>query len=644
MTRALAALLAAVAVLTAGTALADRLHHDLVVRIMPAKGLIEVRARIALPSGQPIAFALPKDTQPQDLRIDGRAAKAARRGGIWSTASDESRPRDLELTYVLRALPDARRLIGPDGTFLAGGWTPRLGQADFTYRLEIAAPAGQRAVAAGRLVDEQDREDGYRAVFESEFADDHVALFAGPYQVREREHEGIRLRTYFHPGLEDLADGYLEQTTKYLDLYADWIGAYPFSAFHIVSGPLPVGLGFRNMTYIGIRVLRLPFIRFTSLGHEVLHNWWGNGVGVDYARGNWSEGLTTFMADYTYAEQRDPKRARGKRLDWLRDYAALPADRDRPVRAFVSKSHDAAQVVGYNKVAFIFHMLRQRLGTEAFDAGIRAFWQANRFRRAGWNELRTAFEAASGQDLARFFAQWLERTGAPDLRLSGAAAGPGNQVRFTLAQVGRPYALKIPVRLQTSAGAESHLVDLTTSRQSFTLNAGAGVTGLRIDPDFDLFRRLVPGETPPILRDVTLDRASGTVVLADGASATTARRLAARLLDTEVREVEPDPASVGKGPLLLIGLAERVHAFRRAAGLPDPPREIAGEGSARVWVERVDGNPVLTVAAADQESLAALMRPLPHYGRRSYLVFDGRKAVVKGAWPATASALAVRFD
>ena len=40
-----------------------------------------------------------------------------------------------------------------------------------------------------------------------------------------------------------------------------------------------------------------------SLAHEVLHAWWGNAVAVDYERGNWSEALTTFMADYALAEE-----------------------------------------------------------------------------------------------------------------------------------------------------------------------------------------------------------------------------------------------------------------------------------------------------------------------------------------------------
>ena len=61
-------------------------------------------------------------------------------------------------------------------------------------------------------------------------------------------------------------------------------------------------------------MIRLPFIMHTSLGHEIAHCWWGNGVYVDYEKGNWSEGLTTYVADYLYKERASLGQAREYRL------------------------------------------------------------------------------------------------------------------------------------------------------------------------------------------------------------------------------------------------------------------------------------------------------------------------------------------
>ena len=281
----------------------------------------------------------------------------------------------------------------------------------------------------GRLIDEKQADGRYSARFEFKQPAEGISLMAGPYRIGERRvrtaaGSELRLRTYFHAEIASLAPAYLDSIAGYLDLYERWIGAYPFSEFSVVSSPTPTGFGMPSLTYLGIQVLRLPFIRATSLGHEVLHNWWGNGVYPDYAQGNWAEGLTNFMADYAYRERESSEAASAMRLAWLRDFAAMPPGADTALARFSSRTHGASQIVGYDKSAMLFFMLRDMIGKDAFDAGVRAFWREHRFSIASWKHLRAAFEQASGRNLAAFFDQWLQRGGAPALRIADARAEP----------------------------------------------------------------------------------------------------------------------------------------------------------------------------------------------------------------------------
>lgn len=543
--------------------------------------------------------------------------------------------RGIDFRGVLQALPP---MAAPAGSFLGSGsgWYPQP-SALFTYRVTVTLPAGQRGLVAGRLVSEELNQDVYRATFEYSAPAEGIDLMAGPYEVSEAFVElaggkRVRLRTYFYPELASLAGVYLADSARYLERYGAAIGAYPFSEFSVVASPLPSGFGMPTLAYIGAQVLRLPFIRATSLGHEVLHNWWGHGVLVDYARGNWAEGLTTFMADYAYKEDDSAQAARDMRLGWLRDLAATPLASQRPLAEFRSRQHGADAVTGYGKSAMLFFMLRDAIGEDAFSRGIRRFWAQNRFATASWDDLRAAFEQASGRELRRFFAQWLERPGAPAVRI--AAARHTARLEMRLVQAESAYALGLPVELLRDGRVETRWVQIDHQSQTLSLDVAKPPQAVRLDPDVRVYRRLDPEELPPILRQWIL-AASPTVLFPRKIDA--AGRLAKRFLESPFREV----GRPGPQPLLIVGLHDDVDAALARLGLPPRPPEVAGKGTAQVWTVRGSAMPAAVISARDAASLAALERPLPHYGAQSWLVFEGASAIARGSWPPAPRVVAV---
>jgi hypothetical protein len=123
----------------------------------------------------------------------------------------------------------------------------------------------------------------------------------------------------------------------------------------------------------------------------------------------------------------------------------------------------------------------------------------------------------------------------------------------------------------------------------------------------------------------------------DPAVRAAAQALAARLLERTPRmrsSINHEDA-----PLLLIATAQELDAFLERNRLPPRPREVAApelatKASAQVWVTRQpNGKALAVICAADAAALAALQRPLPHYGRQSWLVFQGAQALERGVWP-----------
>jgi hypothetical protein len=565
--------------------------------------------------------------------------------------------RRLDHRAVLRGLT---LMAAAEGSFLpaGAGWYPQPAPL-FTYAVSLALPGDQRALVAGRLVEEQAPADAagrYRARFEFAQSADGIDLMAGPYRVREKivpraGGEPLRLRTYFFPGLDalpGLAGAYLDDAERHLARYAAEIGEYPFTEFSVVASPLPTGFGMPTLTYLGAEVLKLPFIRATSLGHEVLHNWWGNGVFVDYARGNWSEGLTTFMADHAFREAESAESAREMRLAWLRDFASLPAGSEASLAEFRTRSHGAAAAVGYGKAAMLFVMLRDEIGAEAFRRGVRGLWQAQRFRVASWRDLQAAFEQAAGRSLAGFFDQWLHRAGAPEIRIAEAraAAREGRtRLALTLEQSSPAYALHVPVEIVYPDGrSEIRRIALTQRRETATLELDARPEGVRLDPELRLWRRPEQAQLPPILRQWIVARAPRLVQASSSAAVqAAAATLAQRLFERPPQAAAEADLHRGGEPVLVAGLHEEVDALLARAGLPPRPAELAGRGSAQVWtVAREAAAPLAVASARDAAALAALARPLPHYGSQSWLAFEDGRLLGRGVWPAPGRMVPVR--
>ncbi len=628
---------------------------DLTVRLEPAQGSLSAHALIALPANEAIDLRIDARHRITSMQLDGGTLRASTDGGLQRIRiAAASQPRRLELRWAIRAdAPDAAAShrdtltafapqIGEAGSFLpaGGAWYPlpfdSAGPLLHRYRLTVDLPAAQRALAPGDRQPDTVR-DGRRTVrFDMAQDSEGADLMAGPWVEAERSVRSIdgrtlTLATLFHPDIADQAEGYLDAAASHLARIEKTLGGYPYSRFSIASSPTPTGFGMAGLTYLGIDVLRLPFIRHTSLPHEILHNWWGNGVHLALTGGNWSEGLTTFMADYALREaSQGEEGARAMRLDWLRGLSALSPSAQGSLAGFAGRTHDASQSIGYHKAALVFLMLRDTLGAPAFDRALRDFWQAHRHRRAGWPDLRAAFERASGRDLERHFALWVDGSGLAAPAIAGAVAGPDG-LTVTLQQPAPHYPLDVPLHVRIAGQTRVEQVALPGAQARVSLLLAAGCAELALDPDFRLARRLAPGEAPPVLREATLDDTLGLTVLpGDERLAAAARTLTAQWLDhapTAIDAAQPP----GRASRLVIGSFAAIDGWLARHRLPARDRD----GEVVAWALRAPaGGTLALVAARDADALARATRALPHYGQQGWVTLAGGRATARGQWPA----------
>lgn len=636
----------------AWVALASAADLALDVELDPASRKLAATAELISPG--PFAFTLHPSLRVTAVSVDGRNDSVRAGRAEWRINAPKGSKLRIAYGGTLPALEsldhravlqNATPMASSKGSFLPGGsgWYPSL-RRPFSYTVRLTLPRDQRGLVAGTLTRESTT-DKHIAEFSFPHAAESIDLMTGPYVVRERlvQRPGtspLRLRAYFYPDLDALADGYLDDSARYIALYSDAIGPYPFDTFSVVASPLPTGFGMPTLTYLGVQVLKLPFIRATSLGHEVLHNWWGNGVRVDYARGNWSEGLTTFMADYFYKERESDKAARDMRLGWLRDFAAIPDGGHLALAEFQSRTHGAEAAAGYGKAAMVFLMVRDAIGAEAFGRALRAFYEAHKFKAASWDDLRTAFERASGRKLDTFFEEWLKRRGGPDVAIAEARTR-AQTLTLALTQSTPEYALDAPVEIEGGGRRETRRVRIDRARQDVQIDTPFVAERVRLDPDLRVWRRLDASELSPILRQWIIAR-SPRIAMVSKDSENAARGVADAFFENRPQAVSLESAKSSREPLLIAGLHADVDAALARLGLPPRPQAVVGRGSAAAWtIQQPGAMPVAALSAKDSEALAATARALPHLGGQSYVIFDGARSIERGIWPAEGRAVNV---
>ncbi len=202
--------------------------------------------------------------------------------------------------------------------------------------------------------------------------------------------------------------------------------------------------------------------------------------------------------------------------------------------------------------------------------------------------------------------------------------------------------MSVPIAIRSAKGEETQVLDLVQDQQTFTFDMQNKPLEVVVDPDLHLFRQLAPGEAPPILREVMVNQSTATILLPEeGMLFNIAETLATRL---QYRKPKIVPATHGllAVPTLVIGLQKQVDNWLATNSLSTRPEIVTDTGSAQAWtLSRPDGITVAIVSAQDIASLEALIRPLPHYGRESYIVFEGPRAIKKGAWAMQEQVVAV---
>jgi aminopeptidase N len=586
------------------------------------------------------SLTMPANNNGQALLIYG--------GSIYDLAEQSS-------PEYAQSFSETSGIVGEQGVYLNYGsaWVPIFGDELVTFDLEVEFAD---TASSWKAVSQGDRNGANAWVNRDPM--EEIYLIAANFTEYSAQAEDVEVLAYLRTPDSNLATKYMDATERYLKLYEPLLGDYPYSKFALVENFWETGYGMPSFTLLGEQVIRFPFILESSYPHEILHNWWGNGVYPDYESGNWSEGLTAYLADHLFQEMNGVGHEyRKEMLARYKNYAAEGAD--FPLARFTSRNSAASQAVGYGKTLMLWHMLRVELGDELFLEGLRKLYADYKYQRASFEDIEKLFTELSGIDLSVFFDQWVNRIGAPELSLSvEEATGNRARIMFAQTQFGDPYLLKVPVALYYAGETEPQIFDIALSQklEGFFADDFENLQAVLVDPYFDVFRQLDREETPPTIGEMF---GAGDITFVLPA---TERQHWVQMAEAFGRGVNADivyaddiDSIPSDRSVWILGrdnpFTEVVNSSTELYGVLSSPTGVALAGSevefenrSTVIIGRHPQDQELAVGwihVEDMIAMPGMIEKLPHYGKYSYLSFIGSEPTndVKGTWTSPNSPL-----
>ncbi len=299
-------------------------------------------------------------------------------------------------------------------------WLPSLDDMNdkLEFDLTVIAAEGQTVIANGKLVNVEKREKTRAWAFDMKepMSSYLVALAIGDYKMTSfftKSNKKIAL--YYRPEDSERVEPTYRYTREIFEFLEEEIGVpYPWQNYKQVPVRDFLYAGMENTTAtIFSEAFVVDSIGFTDRNyvnvnaHELAHQWFGNLVTEISGEHHWlQEGFATYYAllaerelfgeDYYYwklyqtAEQLKELSDSGKGESLL--------------------NPKASSLTFYEKGAWALHILRERVGDNAFRLAVQTYLEKHRFENVETDDFLSEVEAASGKSMQSFRRDWLEQS------------------------------------------------------------------------------------------------------------------------------------------------------------------------------------------------------------------------------------------
>jgi aminopeptidase N len=320
-----------------------------------------------------------------------------------------------------------------------------------------------------------------------------IAMAVTNYSVYDENNTGLgfSITNYVYPEDLNFAKSRTAITPDIMKIYEQLFEPYPYANEKYGHAQFGWGGGMEHttMTFMGGYSRGL-------IAHELAHQWFGNKVTCGSWQDIWlNEGFATYLDGLVYENIDGEELFKQWRKSLVEQIIISNSG-----SVFVSDTTSVSRIfdsrLSYKKGAMLLHMLRYKLGDEAFFDGIKNYLADPElsYGYARTTDLQKHLEASGGEDLEEFFNDWFYGQGYPEYEVVWNQDGSGT-VHFQVNQrQSHPsvsfFDMPLPITVTSSSGESEKLrLEVSEDKQVFSVSLNFQVAGVSIDPDTHLISK-----------------------------------------------------------------------------------------------------------------------------------------------------------
>lgn len=349
------------------------------------------------------------------------------------------------------------------------------------------------AAANGLRTGITDNGDGTRThhwVSSSPIATYVVGFAAGPYVEFTQNAGTLPIQNFVMPGQLNAAQADFANVPQMISHFSELFGPYPFEKYGhmVVNMATYAAMEHQTMTTFGSQYINGQQTYESIVAHELAHQWYGNYLTPITMREVW---LKESFATYSEMLWTHKKSGWDAACNYLRtsiqNYYITWENNNGPHTIYNPEYNLMFAPPTYEKSASVLHMLRLKLGNDAFFPFIRALLTSYPNGNINTAEFIALAEQYHGSSLTQFFQQWIYSPGIPNVSVA-LFSNADNLVKsygYTTSPTATQFFVDVPLRLTGSAMADSVVVVAGPSGgvSLFQIGAQDAAEEIELDPN-----------------------------------------------------------------------------------------------------------------------------------------------------------------